>query len=277
MLAELHSHSCYSKRGIVVVEGLNTPKQMVQHAKRIGLDALAITDHDTLTGSRKAKRYGKRYGVHIIPGMEITTESGHVVGLGITEHIKRGLSVEETVDRIHEQGGIAISAHPFDVKNEGINDLCLKCDVIEAFNALNLERIGNIKTRIFAKRHKKPVSAGSDAHCIEMMGHGLTEIHTDDPDKIYSCLKKNRVTLHKKYIPVKVVTDWSIMRLQLSYQEVINYINKNYILPKRVVSKKLLTLVKHSPGKIDYFLRGLAYFSLGNAFLYALFKETLLL
>jgi predicted metal-dependent phosphoesterase TrpH len=273
MLVELHSHTTYSVRSKVFIEGLNTPREMLMHAKKLGLGALAITDHDEIKGSLEARKIAKKYGVIAIPGEEITTRSGHVVALGIDKFVKPGMSVEETIDTVHDLGGITIGVHPFDIRNEGISELSRKTDAIESFNAINIERFSNKKAKNFAKIHRKPQVAGSDAHWTEMMGYGVNEIEAHSVDDILSAIKKGKARIHGSYIPSSTILRWSIMRLEFSYDEVMNYINSNYRMPKRVISRNLLGLVNRSPGKIDYLFRLFGYCGLGYAFAYSVIKN----
>ena len=71
----------------------------------------------------------------------MSTISGHLLAIGVTELIEPGMSVDETIDAVHDQGGVAIGDHPFDIKNAGMGDLSRKTDAIEVFNAINMERI----------------------------------------------------------------------------------------------------------------------------------------
>ncbi len=273
MLMELHAHTKNSHRSKVYFDGVNTPEEVVRAAKRKGLGAIAITDHDTMNGTKNARKLGKKYDIIVIKGEEITTKSGHVVALGIEETIPKGLSVEETVDEIHKQGGIAVSVHPFDVRREGIGNLCTKCDVIEAFNAMNLERISNRKAKKVALKSRKPMVAGSDAHSINMIGYGITKVNADSLEKIFKEIKKHRTEIIGNYIPMSAITDLAIKRLQISYNYTYNYIQKNYCLPKKIIAKNLLKIVNFSPGKVDYILKGLTYIGLGAIFIYGFTKE----
>jgi len=276
MLAELHCHSIYSTGTKIFVEGLNKPDEIVRHAKIIGLNCLALTDHNTMKGMTEAKKTARKYGILLIPGEEITTEAGHVLGLGINKAIKPELSLDETIDLIHKQGGIAVAAHPFDFRREGIGELAKKCDAIESFNALNLERTANWCAKTFAKKNKKSTTAGSDAHCLDMLGHGITDITCEH--NLGSCLKaiKNgKTSMQKKYVPMNIIVWWTTQRLKYSYYYTINYMNNNYRLPKRFVGTKLIKLVNKSPGNIDYILRGVGYFSLGCIMLYSIFRNVI--
>lgn len=275
MLVELHTHTHHSVRELVPVEGLNSPQEMVAYAKKIGLGAIAITDHDQFKGALEAKRFEKKYDIIIIPGEEVTTRSGHLLAIDIQEFIRPGMVVEETIDEIHSQGGIAIASHPFDIKNEGIGQLAAKADAIEVFNAINMERITNNRAKKFATLHKKPQVAGGDAHCAEMLGYGVNEIDASGTDDILKAIRKGKVDIRGKYIPARILMYWSVTRLKLSYPHTLAYINKNYSLPKRIISRHMLGLVKRSPGNIDYLLKGLTYFGLGSAVIYSVVKNTI--
>jgi len=257
----------------VPVEGLNTPEEMVAHAKKIGLGAIAITDHNEIRGSLEARKYAKKYDIVVIPGEEVTTYSGHMLALGVEELIQPGMTVEATIDAVCDQGGITIGDHPFDIKNDGIKEKARLTDAIEVFNAINLERFSNNRSKRFAELHKKPQVAGSDAHWVEMIGYGINEIDADDVDSILKAIKKGNVKIKTRYTPANIIMRWSISRLKLSYPYTLSYINKNYSLPKRIITRNLLGLVRKSPGNIDYFLKCLAYFGMGSAVVYSAAKH----
>lgn len=108
--AELHVHSNRSKDAR---HGRN-PQELVDIAINFNLSALAITDHDDITGSLIAKEYAQKAGfkLEVIPASEISTQDGHVIALYIKRNIAKGLMVEETVRSIHKQKGLAIAPHP---------------------------------------------------------------------------------------------------------------------------------------------------------------------
>jgi predicted metal-dependent phosphoesterase TrpH len=83
-------------------------------AQRGDLDVIAITDHDVLDASLRAYEQRERYPFDIIPGVEVTSADGHVLGLWVTQPIPKGMSLAETAAAIHEQNGVAILAHPFE-------------------------------------------------------------------------------------------------------------------------------------------------------------------
>ena len=87
MEIELHAHTHHSRGSKITVEVLMSPTELVRQAKRIRLDAVAVTDHSTGAGWTEALQAGKKHGVTVIPGIEINTEEGHLIGLGLNEHV----------------------------------------------------------------------------------------------------------------------------------------------------------------------------------------------
>ena len=273
--ADLHCHSGHSKGDKISVEGLNTPKEMVEHAKRLELDVFALTDHNEFSGVKEAEKAGKESGITIIPGEEISTASGrHIIGLGLTEKISPGKTVDETIDAIRTQGGISIAPHPFDLVNRGIREQARKCDAIEVFNAINLDKFSNKNAKKFVKKNRMPTVAGSDAHCVDMMGYGVTEIQSENNvGSLLKAIKKGKTKIHGSYVPMIVIQYWTLERFNESYWQVMQYIYENYNTPKRAVAEKLLALTKKSPGKIDYLFKGLTYTGLGAAMFYSAAKN----
>src|SRR4030066_2023958 len=112
--ADLHVHSIYSNDSVI------TPKELVFYAKKRGLTAVAVTDHNQIEGALKI---AKETDFPIIPGTEVSSLNGHIVGLNVNAPIPKGLSADETVDRIHKAGGIAIACHPFALLKGGTGEL----------------------------------------------------------------------------------------------------------------------------------------------------------
>jgi hypothetical protein len=109
VIADPHCHTLAS-------DGMVTPAQLVDAAAKAKLDLIAVTDHDTMDSVREAQQRGDNAGITVIAGEEITTRwpaQTHILAWFIEKPIKRGMSVEDTVDAIHDLGGLAIVPHPF--------------------------------------------------------------------------------------------------------------------------------------------------------------------
>jgi predicted metal-dependent phosphoesterase TrpH len=171
--ADLHVHTTYSKDSFI------TPKDLVYFAKKRGLNAVAITDHNQLEGAMKI---AKEIDFPIIPGMEISSSDGHIVALNVSEFIPRGFSAAETVECIHRAGGVAIACHPYvyfkGCLKEAVSN---KFDAIEVINARAFPFKRSVKkAEETAKKFNLPRVAGTDAHFGPQIGYGYTVIEADD-------------------------------------------------------------------------------------------------
>ncbi len=169
---ETHCHTVYSNRRHRRFDALNTPKEMIEAAIRKGLQGMIITDHDNVDGGLVGRKVARGYkDFTVIPGAEVTSTSGHILAIGIENNIQKGLAVEETVERIHDLGGIAVASHPFSSRvRPSLAEQCLKTDGVEVFNATN--RGGSNRRALFlAQTHRRPGTAGSDAHWERTVGN----------------------------------------------------------------------------------------------------------
>ncbi|PSP97739.1 phosphoesterase [Halobacteriales archaeon QS_5_70_17] len=176
---ELHSHSDLS------YDGRDPIELLLEQAAAVGLDALAVTDHDEIDASLRAAEIAPEHGLVGIPGMEITSEAGHVLGFGLSERVPAGLPFSETLDRIRDQGGIAVVPHPFQRSRHGVAPNVsyaelADADAIEVYNSRLFTGRSNRRAERFAERRDLPKTAGSDAHIAEMVGQAVTQVGTDN-------------------------------------------------------------------------------------------------
>jgi predicted metal-dependent phosphoesterase TrpH len=163
---DLHVHTSHS------IDGFCSVGEAVAAAKAKGLNGIAITDHNTVTGHPDTKKFSKD-GFLVIPGLEVSSADGHIVGLGVSELVPRDLPAEETVNRIKKQGGVAIAAHPFALGRRPGLVYRAKFDAIEVLNSRAI-LFSNPLARRFAERNKIPMVAGSDAHLRGEIGMAYT-------------------------------------------------------------------------------------------------------
>lgn len=237
---ELHCHSSYSKGKAIPVEGIPSPREIVRRAKRIGLSGVAITDHSNTGAWESAGREAKRLGIIFIPGMELETLQGQVIGLGLSECIEDNLPLDEALDRIREQGGLAIAPHPFDLRGHGIRNGIKKLDVVEAFNALCTDRIVNRFAEMKARGLGKSMVAGSDAHTLGMLGTAPNIVEAQGLDSLLREIRMGRAGMVKSYIPVREIVEWNRQRFARSYRYLMGYMRENYSGPKLRISRGLL-------------------------------------
>lgn len=175
--ADLHIHTNYS-------DGSATVMQVLRRAVQMGLDTIAITDHNEIDGAVKARELAERWGlkIDVILGEEITTSDGHVVGLFLKERIRPLMTARATVDEIHRQGGLAVAVHPFSIwlklfKCGGVGRLAerLQFDAMEVANGALTETLSNRYTKAYNNKVAKLAEVGgSDAHTIEALGQAYT-------------------------------------------------------------------------------------------------------
>ncbi|MGZ7108074.1 MAG: PHP-associated domain-containing protein, partial [Methanobacterium sp.] len=150
--------------------------------RKIGLDAVAIADHNSIKGSMEGIKESKGMeDIILIPAMELSTLKGHIVALGIQEEIKPKISPEETIENIREQGGIAIVPHPFVRYREGLCEYVkdLDMDAIETLNSRYIFGYSNWRAKKLAEERGIPQIGASDAHFVGAIGSCITEIDAD--------------------------------------------------------------------------------------------------
>jgi len=172
MKCDLHVHTSYS------FDSSSLPREMVDAALKKGIDCLAIADHDEIKGANEAIEYAKGKPILIIPGIEVKTKGGDILGLNVKEKIPGGLSAKETIKKIKEAGGMAIIPHPFGLFCSFKGDLENLIDDIDGLEVLNASLFGpgNKIALDFAKRHNLPLTAGSDSHFPNFVGKCYLEI-----------------------------------------------------------------------------------------------------
>jgi predicted metal-dependent phosphoesterase TrpH len=169
---DLHVHSVYSSDSLI------TPKDLVYYAKKRGLNAVAVTDHNCVEGALKI---AKETDFLIIPGIEVSSLHGHIVGLNISEVIPKKLSAQKTVDRIHDAGGIAIACHPFALFKGSLSEnVSSSFDAIETINARAFPfGRSSRKAEKAAERFGLSRVAGTDAHYGPQIGSAYTVIDAE--------------------------------------------------------------------------------------------------
>jgi predicted metal-dependent phosphoesterase TrpH len=192
---DMHVHTKYSNDAFI------TPNELDIYAKKQGLDGVAITDHDTTRGLHVFQRIKN---LLIIPGLEVTTKQGHVLALNVDRSIKAGLSFAETIDRIHDNGGLTVIAHPTAfLKGISAKELNQDFDAMEVINASAVPFSYSVrKNRKLAEELDLPQTGGSDAHCAPEIGMAYTSIDADmDVCEVIEKLRKGASTPFGRSIP----------------------------------------------------------------------------
>lgn len=153
---------------------------VLQAATEHGLDAVAITDHNTTAGAQRALELEREFDVTVVPGAEISTRDGHLLALGVEVAPPVGDSLEDTVAWVRERDGVAVVPHPFQRSRSGVRKGQIgDCDGLEVFNAWSFLGVQNRRADAFARRGDYPGVGSSDAHWPAMVGAAYTELRTD--------------------------------------------------------------------------------------------------
>jgi PHP domain-containing protein/glycosyl transferase family 1 len=185
---DLHMHTDHSFDCATPVEVL------LAEARARGLGAIAITDHNEISGAHEARE--KADGVKVIVAEEVkTAEQGEVIGLFIEEKIPRGLTLEETIAEIKRQGGLVYVPHPFDRLHsvpdyEHLLPVLEDIDAIEVFNPRVAISEFNDEAMRFAAKYRIPAGAGSDAHVPQGLGSVRIRMRDfDGPEEFLQSLR----------------------------------------------------------------------------------------
>lgn len=223
--ADLHMHTSYS-------DGWPGPRAVVDHVRGQGLlDLIAISDHDTIEGALRAADYaaGLVGAPQVIIAEEISSEEGHILGLFVTRRVPPGMTAAATVEAIHEQGGLAVAAHPFwrvdrgpgpDKKVHGVGwkAAALDFDAIEVENATpGLYLCNQMAHRLREETWLAPLG-NSDAHILDAIGRAYTTFPGQGPEAVRRAILRGETTAHRQRYEVRglaLYAAWGLHRRAL--------------------------------------------------------------
>ncbi|MCE8426102.1 MAG: PHP domain-containing protein [Candidatus Methanoperedens sp.] len=210
--ADTHVHTRCSGFGrysfLHFPESITEPAKAVEAARRKKLDILCITDHNTIKGAIIAKKHAT--GIEVVIGEEISSAHGEILALFIQEEIKPNLGAPETIDLIHDQGGVAIAAHPFSPQCPSLGKkICyLKLDGVEVFNAYHRDVYSNLMAQTLSPG-KLARLGSSDAHSIDMIGNGYTIFDGRTSEELRKSILKRKTSFGGSKTPLKECMSWS--------------------------------------------------------------------
>ena len=177
---DLHMHTDHSADCATPV------RTLLETAKDRGLGAIAITDHNEVSGAFEAREIADEVGVKVIVAEEVkTAEQGEVIGLFLDEKVERGMTMDETIAEIRRQGGLVYVPHPFDRLHsvpdyEHLLDIVEEIDIIEVFNPRVALTAFNEEAERFAAKYRIVPGAGSDSHVAQGLGSVMIRVHDFD-------------------------------------------------------------------------------------------------
>jgi predicted metal-dependent phosphoesterase TrpH len=216
MKADLHTHTHFSR------DGCMSPQVLVERCVQAGIDCVAVSDHNSVEGALEVQRIAP---FKVILAEEIKTSEGEIIGLFLEEEVPKGLTPEETVRAIREQGGLVCVPHPFDrlrfspLRHEALLRVVADVDIIEAFNSRTTLRRDNERAERFAAEHGKLVSAGSDAHTPGEIGLAYVEMPDfEGPKEFLAALEKGRIVGRRASPLVHVISTLAKARTRLGWR-----------------------------------------------------------
>jgi len=221
MKCDFHVHTQFSFDSLAKIE------KILKKAKEKGIDCIAITDHNEIEGAKKALEISKDFGILVIPGIEVKSKKGDIIGLNIKEKIEPKLTAKETIKRIKEKGGFVILPHPFAFWENfkgNLNEIINEIDAIEIYNASVIGK-GNEKAENFVKKYNLPFVAGSDAHFPEFVGKAFVEIEGENLtiEEIFEKIKNKEIKIKKEKISF---FEKVLAHIKRNLAKIINYVGR---------------------------------------------------
>jgi hypothetical protein len=204
---DLHMHTDHSPDCATPV------RTLLETARDQGLGAIAITDHNVVSGALEAREIADEVGIKVIVAEEVkTAEQGEVIGLFIEEKIERGMTMAETIAEIRRQGGLVYVPHPFDRLHsvpdyEHLLDMVDEIDILEVFNPRVTLTAFNEEAERFATKYRIVPGAGSDSHVAQGLGSVMIRVHDfDGPAEFLEAMRDaDIVRKHKNLVYVQAL------------------------------------------------------------------------
>ncbi len=203
---DLHMHTDHSSDCATPVDVL------LATAVDVGLGAIAVTDHNEVSGALDAREKASQYGIKVIVGEEVmTADQGEVIGLFIEEKIPRGMTLAETIAEIRRQGGLVYVPHPFDRMHsvpdyEHMLAVVGQIDAIEVFNPRIAIPAFNEEAVRFAAKYRIVGGAGTDGHVAQALGAvRITMRDFDGPEEFLESLRDANIAAKRTASSLKAL------------------------------------------------------------------------
>ncbi len=208
--ADFHSHSHYSRDSVI------SPQAYVDACVRKGITCAAVTDHNEIEGAFVIQKLAP---FKVIIGEEVKTSEGEIIGLFLKEFVPRDMSPEDTIRAIHEQGGLAVVPHPFDVfrrsviKKDALERIKHDVDAIEGFNCRNILAKHDKEAVELARSVGKPMTLGTDSHSTWELGGACLEMDDfETPDEFLQALPGAHIAGHRSLPMVHWISTFAKVR-----------------------------------------------------------------
>jgi predicted metal-dependent phosphoesterase TrpH len=211
---ELHVHTHASH------DSLMDPDELLERCNELGIDRVAITDHDVIDTAFEMKA---KYPARVIVGEEIQTSQGEIIGYFMTEWVKPGLSPMETIEQLRRQGAAISVPHPFDAMRkpnftfEQLVEIAPYVDAFETFNARCISMQPNVQAEKFALEHHLLETVGSDAHSLWEVGRAnLLMQGFSDAESFLSALRTAKKDVRKSPAAIHLTSRFAKLQKKLT-------------------------------------------------------------
>ena len=241
---ELHCHNSFSNFQL----GSDEPpydcdvsvREQLERSYSMGLDAIFVTNHNTLDGYLQMLEYKRDHekftSIGIYPAEEITIDKGaHVLAYGIRESIPFGTSLDDVIDAVHAQGGVVSAPHPFSLI-DALRESAARCDMIEVFNSNNVDVLSNVRATQFALEKNMIAVSGSDSHTASTMGRCVNLIDAEnDLDSILHAMNHKKITIgNTDYVKQDETLEHIRYKVNNSHEYISEYLAEYYPNTKRL-------------------------------------------
>ncbi len=211
--ADFHSHSHYSRDSVI------SPQALVDNCVRKSINCIAVTDHNEIAGAFVIEKLAP---FKVIIGEEVKTSEGELIGLFLKELVPRDMTPEDTIQAIHEQGGLVIVPHPYDIfrrsviRTDALERIKERVDAIEGFNARNILSKHDQKARDLAIEVAKPMTLGTDSHSPWELGGAALEMEDfETPAEFLQALPGGRIVGRRSLPMVHWISTYAKIRWRL--------------------------------------------------------------
>ncbi|MFC2070686.1 PHP domain-containing protein [Chloroflexota bacterium] len=213
--ADFHIHTEYSMDCNMSLEDI------IERCLKMKINCIAIADHGNIEGALKMQELAP---FKVIVAEEILTPHGEIMGMFLKEGIPSHISVEEAISRIKAQNALVCLPHPFDtfrglkLNGNELDKLAEQIDVLEVFNARSPLPLGESKAQTFAEKHNLSVTAGSDSHSLNEIGHTYVEMPAfNNKDDFLEALRKGSISQRRSNLFVHFGSTWAKLKRLLKY------------------------------------------------------------